>query len=107
MLAGHKRNRHSRLGGFRHRRQLLLYRISTSALYAGEHLNSINCVRHSRITRRTPSPSLCSYGPVEMGAAPLIAAVHSDVLWPVGPDLPHQLAEAGLGAFTDCSLGFR
>lgn len=27
----------------------------------------------------------------------LIAAMHGDVLWAVGPDLPHQLAETGLG----------
>jgi hypothetical protein len=70
MLAGYEGNRHSGLGGLRHRCQLLLQRISTPALHSREHFNSINSIRHRRITRLTPSPSLCSYGPVEMGAAP-------------------------------------
>jgi len=89
MLAGYKGNRHSWLGGFCHCRQLLLHGISTSALHAGEDFNSINCVRHRRITRLTPSPSLCSYGPVEMGAAPAAEALRSTV-----HARPHRTAAA-------------
>ena len=72
MPAGYEGNRHPRLGGLRHRSQLLLQRVSPAALDSCEDFNSINCIRHRRITRLTPSPSLCSYGPVEMGAAPRV-----------------------------------
>ena len=71
MPAGYEGNRHSRLRGLRHCSQLLLQRVSPAALDSREDFNSINCIRHRRITRLTPSPSLCSYGPVEMGAAPI------------------------------------
>ncbi len=70
MSSGHEGNRHPRLGYLGDGCQLLLQAVSPAALYAGKDFNSINGVRHRRMTRLTPSPSLCSYGPVEMGAAP-------------------------------------
>ena len=69
MTAGNVGNRHPGLGRFRQDCQLLVQRVAPAALDAGKNFHSIN-IRHSRMTRLTPSPSLCSYGPVEMGAAP-------------------------------------
>jgi hypothetical protein len=67
MTAGHVGNRHPRLGGFGHGSELLLHRVTPASLDPGEDLNSICCIRHSRITRRTPSPSLCSYVRLKWG----------------------------------------
>ena len=106
MLAGHEGNRHSGLGGLRHRRQLLPQRISTPALHSREHFNSINSIRHRRITRLTPSPSLCSYGPVEMGAAPVtIRMCQYDMryylAWKVTLDMLDQFITTFQGAAVD------
>jgi len=60
----------------------------TSALYAGEDLNSINCVRHSRITRRTPGPSLCSYVRRE-------GLNRAYLLWSAGFGLPNGRRDYG------------
>ena len=84
MPAGNIGNRHPGLGCLRHRSQLLLQRVSPAPLDSCEDFNSIDCVRHRRMTRLTPSPSLCSYGPVEMGAAPVrdsVATLIAAVFW--------------------------
>jgi hypothetical protein len=70
MPAGYEGNRHARLGGFRHRSQFLLQRISPPALHASEYFNSINGIWHRRITRRKPSPYSMQLCPVKMGTAP-------------------------------------
>jgi hypothetical protein len=60
MTAGYVGNRHPGLGGFGQYRQLLIQRVTPPTLDAGKNFDSIN-IRHSRMTRLTPSPSLCSY----------------------------------------------
>ena len=70
MTAGYIGNRHPRLHRLLHHRHLLLCGISTPALDPGKHFNSINTVRHSRKTRRTPSSYLMRLCPVQIGAAP-------------------------------------
>ena len=70
MTAGYIGNRHPRLHCFLHHRHLLLCGISAPALDPGKHFNSINTVRHSRNTRRMPSPYLRRLCPVQIGAAP-------------------------------------
>jgi hypothetical protein len=69
MTADYIESRHPGLGCLRYRGQLVLQRVKPAALDSCEDLNPINCVRHRHMTRITPTPSLCSYGPVEMGAA--------------------------------------
>ena len=71
MTAGYVGNRHPGLGGFRQNRQLLVQRVTPATLDARKNFDSIN-IRHSRMTRLTPSPSLCSYvrfkwGPLQPG----------------------------------------
>jgi hypothetical protein len=44
--------------GLLHDRHLLLCGISAQALNTGKHFDSFSTVRHSRITRRTPSSYL-------------------------------------------------
>jgi len=61
MTAGHVGNRHAGLACLRQDRQLLIHRPAAPALDLREDFDSINAARHSRITRRTPSSSLCSY----------------------------------------------
>lgn len=61
MTAGHIGNRHAGPGRLRQHRQLLIQRITPTALDPREHFDSINTIGHSRMTRLTPSPSLCSY----------------------------------------------
>jgi len=61
MTAGHVGNRHAGLACLRKDRQLLIHRPAAPALDLGEDFDSVNTARHSRITRRTPSASLCSY----------------------------------------------
>lgn len=75
MRAGNIGNRHPRLGGLLHHSHLLIRGISTPALDAGKHFNTLRIVRHSRITRLTPSLSLCSYvrskrGPLQIFPRP-------------------------------------
>src|SRR5215468_6765836 len=75
MTAGHVGNRYARLSCFRQDRQLLIHRPAASALDLREDFNSVNTARHSRITRRTPSSSLCSYvrfkwGPLQISIRP-------------------------------------
>ena len=60
MTAGYVGNRHPRLGCFGQNRQLLVQRVTPATLDAGKNFDSIN-TRHSRMTRLTPSSSLCSY----------------------------------------------
>lgn len=60
MTAGYVGNRHPGLRGFGQYRQLLIQRVTPATLDAGKNFDSIN-IRHSRMTRLTPSPSLCSY----------------------------------------------
>src|SRR5271170_2710061 len=60
MTAGYVGNRHPGLGGFGQYCQLLIQRVTPPTLDAGKNFDSIN-IRHSRMTRLTPSPSLCSY----------------------------------------------
>jgi hypothetical protein len=67
---GLRRKSTFRAGMPRPRRLAVFQGVSPPALDTGKDFNSINGVRHKRMTRLTPSPSLCSYGPVEMGAAP-------------------------------------
>ena len=64
MTAGHIGNRHSGLGRFLHNRHLLLHRIPSTALDPGKHFDSISIVRHSRMTRRTPSSYIKRLCPV-------------------------------------------
>jgi hypothetical protein len=67
MAAGHVGNRHAGLARLRQDRQLLIHRPATSALDLREDFDSVNIARHSRITRRTPSASLCSYVRFKLG----------------------------------------
>jgi len=67
MTAGNKRNRHSGLGCFLQNRHLLIRRIPTAALDTGKHLYSINTIRHSRMTRLTPSSYSCGYVRLKWG----------------------------------------
>ena len=61
MTAGDIGNRHAGSGGLGQYRQLLIHRVSTTTLDAGEHFNSICGTRHSRTPRLTPSLSVCGY----------------------------------------------
>src|SRR5215475_4206772 len=61
MTAAHVGNRHAGLGRLRQDRQLLVHGPASPALDLREDFDSVNTARHSRITRRTPSSSLCSY----------------------------------------------
>ena len=67
MTASYVGNRHARLGGFGQDRQFLIHRPASPALDLREDFDSINTARHSRITRRTPSASLCSYVRLKWG----------------------------------------
>src|SRR5215469_13054706 len=67
MTASYVGNRHARLGGFGQDRQLLIHRPASPALDLREDFDSINTARHSRITRHTPSASLCSYVRLKWG----------------------------------------
>jgi hypothetical protein len=58
MTAGYIGNRHSGLGRFLDKGHLLLCGIPPAALNSGKHFDSINTVRHSRMTRRKPSSYL-------------------------------------------------
>ena len=60
MTAGDIGNRHPGLGCLGQNRQLLVQRVTSPTLDARKNFDSIN-TRHSRMTRLTPSPSLCSY----------------------------------------------
>lgn len=60
MTAGYVGNRHPGLSCLGQYRQLLIQRVTPPTLDAGKNFDSIN-IRHSRMTRLTPSPSLCSY----------------------------------------------
>ncbi len=68
MTAGYVGNRHPGLRGFGQYRQLLIQRVTPATLDAGKNFDSIN-IRHSRMTRLTPSPSLCSYVRCKWGLA--------------------------------------
>jgi hypothetical protein len=57
----------ARLGCFGKDRQFLIHRPASPALDLREDFDSINTARHSRITRRTPSASLCSYVRLKWG----------------------------------------
>src|SRR6185312_84959 len=61
MTAGHIGNGHAGLGRFGQDGQLLIQRIPTPALNAGQDFDSFRTVGHRRMTRRKPSPSLRSY----------------------------------------------
>ena len=58
MTAGYIGNRHSGLGRFLDKGHLLLCGVTPAALDSGKHFDSINTVRHSRMTRRKPSSYL-------------------------------------------------
>ena len=73
MTAGYVGNRHPGLGGFGQYRQLLIQRVTPPTLDAGKNFDSIN-TGHSRMTRLTPSPSLCSYVRFKWG--PFQAIIH-------------------------------
>ena len=60
MTTGYVGNRHPGLRCLGQNCQLLVQRVTPSTLDAGKNFDSIN-IRHSRMTRLTPSPSLCSY----------------------------------------------
>ena len=61
MTAGHIGNGHAGLGRFGQDGHLLIERIPTPALNAGQDFDSFRIVGHRRMTRRKPSPSLRSY----------------------------------------------
>src|SRR5882762_890435 len=61
MTAGHVGNRHAGLCGFRQDCKLLVHRVAPATLDRREDFDSIDTAGHSRMTRRTPSSSLCSY----------------------------------------------
>jgi hypothetical protein len=61
MTAGYIGNRHPRLGRFLQNRHLLIRRIPTTALDTRKNFYSINIIRHSRMTRLTPSSYLYGY----------------------------------------------
>ena len=67
MTASYVGNRHARLDCFGQDRQLLVHRPASPALDLRKDFDSINTARHSRITRRTPSASLCSYVRLKWG----------------------------------------
>jgi len=71
MTAGNIRNRHPGLGCLLDHGKLLIRRVPAPALDAGKDFYSINTVRHSRKTRRTPSSYLMRLCPVQIGAAPI------------------------------------
>jgi hypothetical protein len=61
MTAGYIGNRHSRLSCLSQEGQLLIHCEAPAALDSSKNLDSINAVRHRRITRLTPSSYLRSY----------------------------------------------
>lgn len=77
MTAGHIGNRHPGLGSLGQNREFLVQRVTPATLNAGKNFDSIN-TRHSRMTRLTPSSSLCSYvrlkwGPLQLATAAIVA----------------------------------
>jgi len=82
MTAGYVGNRHPGLGCFGQNRQLLVQRVPPATLDAGKNFDSIN-IRHSRMTRLTPSPSLCSYVRFKRGRSTdlFLMCDRSDQIW--------------------------
>jgi hypothetical protein len=62
MTAWHEGNRHPKLGGFLHKRHVLLCAISAPESNSGKDLGSISTPRHSHMPRRKPS-HFCSAQP--------------------------------------------
>jgi hypothetical protein len=82
MTAGYVGNRHAGLAGLGQYRQLLVQRVTAATLNAGKNFDSIN-TRHSRMTRLTPSSSLCSYVRFKWGPfhGPTASNITSGAYW--------------------------
>ena len=74
MEPGYVRDRHAGLHRLLDQPDLLLGTVSLSALPAGDDFDALDGLRHRRTPMLPPGPHCCATCPVELGAAPDLAA---------------------------------